>query len=319
MNCCEIILVSLIVIQIILLVVLLCNQNCFDRMKSKDSLTTPRRIVFGGVPIPAQSIIDTPGMEDLYELKTGDDLKRAVRLPDEPDYIADGSELNNPKVLRAFEHMSSNSKKLSTAGSSGSLAPLRSIDDGVKDNMDDIGSSLLDNEDESMTNGEYDIDFKMDTGLENMSDDTDGNKYEHDRLPKSKNFSNRLAQEINDKNIIKNYENKEDLVSEFDKTQDRILSHKTEREKYFNKADGDLYKNTVKWNDGQDISKYRERLQLNRVEHMDPYPELDDEMRPIVFKEIIQSDYAAGDQEDPTIDNVAIEFILEEPRSNLRY
>lgn len=319
MNCCEIILVSLIVIQIILLVVLLCNQNCFDRMKSKDSLTTPRRIVFGGVPIPAQSIIDTPGMEDLYELKTGDDLKRAVRLPDEPDYIADGSELTNPKVLRAFEHTSSNSKKLSTAGSSGSLAPLRSIDDGVKDNMDDIGSSLLDNEDESMTNGEYDIDFKMDTGLENMSDDTDGNKYEHDRLPKSKNFSNRLAQEINDKNIIKNYENKEDLVSEFDKTQDRILSHKTEREKYFNKADGDLYKNTVKWNDGQDISKYRERLQLNRVEHMDPYPELDDEMRPIVFKEIIQSDYAAGDQEDPTIDNVAIEFILEEPRSNLRY
>lgn len=91
------------------------------------------------------------------------------------------------------------------------------------------------------------------------------------------------------------------------------------RERLYNKTDGYLYQNHIKWNRGKDITNYRERLQMNRVDHMDPYPELDEERRPIVFDPIKKSEYAAGDQVDPVIDNVSIEFILSEPRSNLRY
>jgi hypothetical protein len=43
---------------------------------------------------------------------------------------------------------------------------------------------------------------------------------------------------------------------------------------------------------------------------MDLYPELDADRRPTVFGPIKKSEYAAGDLQDPIIDNVAIEFIL---------
>jgi hypothetical protein len=91
------------------------------------------------------------------------------------------------------------------------------------------------------------------------------------------------------------------------------------KERLYNKTDGHLYKNNIEWKRGADLSNYRERLQMNRVDHMDPYPELDAERRPIVFAKDLKSEYASGDQKDPSIDNVAIEFILSEPRSNLRY
>lgn len=116
---------------------------------------------------------------------------------------------------------------------------------------------------------------------------------------KKKTLTERLSVEIADKNSFSLSSKDDKYESETDKEKNRAGNQDVDSN---NKTDGHLYENHIKWNNGNDLSKYRERLQMNRVDHMDPQIY----SPPIVI--------------DKTVDtNVAIDFILSEPRNNLRY
>jgi hypothetical protein len=67
----------------------------------------------------------------------------------------------------------------------------------------------------------------------------------------------------------------------------------------------------------QDINNYRERLQANRVEDLDPIIDFTD------FAELTDALGVDPDEDlanaDPTIDSSAIQYILHETKNNLRY
>jgi hypothetical protein len=68
---------------------------------------------------------------------------------------------------------------------------------------------------------------------------------------------------------------------------------------------------------GQDINNYRERLQANRVEDLDPIIDIADFAdRTDALGEDPDEDLTDA---DPTIDNSAIQYILHETKNNLRY
>lgn len=204
METFSIIAISLLAIQIVLLFMIMSIQNQCDIVENmnNNTLAQPRRIVLGGIPIPANSVIDTPGIEDIS------------------DPLSDPT-----KNKTLYERLTTDIKANNTYS-------LNKAYDNYKDELENAKSMV---------------------GVMS-SNPQDG-------------------------------DNKESL---------------------YNKTDGLLYENHIKWDRGKDISKYRERLQMNRIEHLDP-----------IRQDTNLNEYIID--KDPNVDNDAISYILTEPRTNLRY
>jgi hypothetical protein len=261
MEAFGIIAVSLLSIQIILLFMLMNIQTkCSTKERINNPWAHPRRVALGGIPLSANSVVDTPGIEDTLLPGGPEDTLMSTNNVLEQDPLADPN-----KKATLSERLTNDMK----SNSSYSL-----------DSVDDNYTSEVDKEKSRAGKTVYD-----------KSGPQDGD-------PGFRSFKGA------------------NHFSYGDPSNTNILNSK---ERFDNKTDGLLYENHITWDKGQDLKKYRERLQMNRVGHLDPYPELDSERRPIVFKKDLKSEYAHGEQQDPTIDNVSIEYILSEPRSNLRY